>query len=61
MAKNTAIYSVTNTINKLYIQSDLILIFKQNFYNYKQKEIHELFEYHVALIYDLDHPTLIEE
>ena len=32
MAKNTAISSVANTINKLHIQSDFYLIYQQDFY-----------------------------
>ena len=36
MSKNTAIFSVANTINKLHIQSDLYFIFKQKFYYDKQ-------------------------
>ena len=47
MAQNKAISSVSNNINKLHIQSDLHLINKQNFYDYKQDEIDTLFdEYH---------------
>ena len=37
MAKNTAISSVENTINKFHIQHGLHFIYKQNFYNNKQK------------------------
>ena len=43
MAKNTAISSVAKTINKLYIQSNLHFIYKQNFYYDKQYEIDTLF------------------
>ena len=44
MVKKAAISSVTNTIIKLHIQSDLNLIYKQNFYNDKQKGIYEIFD-----------------
>ena len=51
MAKNTAIYSVENTINKLHTQSDFYFIYKQDFYYDKQDEINELLgEYHVLLL-----------
>ena len=54
--------SVANTIKKLHIQSDLNLIYKQNFYDDKKKEIDDLFiEYLVPIMEDLDHPVLIEE
>ena len=43
IAKNTAISSVANTINKLHIQSDMHLIHKQNLYHDKQDEIDTLF------------------
>ena len=49
-------------MEKFHIQSDLHLIYKQNFYNDKQKEINEFFgKYHFPLIDYLDHPALIEE
>ena len=61
MAKNTAIYSVPNTIEKLHIQSDLHLIYKQKFCHDKQDEIDTLFiEYHVLLFDDIYHPALIK-
>ena len=37
MAKNKAIYSVANTINKLYIQKYMHLIYKQDLYKDKQE------------------------
>ena len=37
MKKNTVISSVSNTINKFHIQSDLHFIYKQNLYNDEQK------------------------
>ena len=37
MAKNTAICSLANTIKKLYIKSDLYLIYQQDFYKDKEK------------------------
>ena len=43
MAKNKAISSVANTIKKLHIQKNMHLIYKQDFYKDKQKEIYELF------------------
>ena len=60
--KNIAIYSVANTINKCHLQSDLHLIYKQNFYHDKIDEINTIFyEYHIPLLNNLDHPALIEE
>ena len=60
--KNKAIYSVSNTIKKLHIQSDFHFIYKQNFYHDKQDEIDAFFiEYHVTVFDDLDHPALIKE
>ena len=62
MKKNTAIYSVAKTVKKLHIQSDLHLIYKQEFYKDKQKEIYELFiGYLVPVMDDIYHPALIEE
>ena len=38
------------------------MIYKQDFYNNKEKEIDDLFsEYLVPVMDDLDHPVLIEE
>ena len=60
--KNKAIYSVANTIKKLHIQKNMHLIYKQDFYKDKQKEIDELFiEHLVPIMYDLDNPALNEE
>ena len=42
MAKNTAMFSVANTINKIHIQINLHLLYQQDFYKYKQKEIYKL-------------------
>ena len=62
MAKNIAISSVENTINKFHIQSNFNFIYKQNLYHDKQYEIDELFhEYHIPLFNDIYHPALIEE
>ena len=62
MAKTTAISSVSKTINKLHIQSNLHLIYKQNFCHDKQDEIDEIFnKYHIPLLNNIDHPALIEE
>ena len=62
MAKNKAIYSVANTIKKLHIQKIMHLIYKQELYKNKQKEIDEhLIYYLVTIMGDLDHPALIEE
>ena len=44
------------------IQSDYYLIYKQSFYNDKQKGIDEFIDkYHIPLIDDIDHPVLIKE
>ena len=62
MAKNKAIYSLSNTIKTLRIQKKLHLIYKQDFYKDYHKEIYELFtKYLVPITDDLDHPELIEE
>ena len=62
MSKNTAIFSVANTINKLHIQSDFHFICKKNFYYDKQDKIDNLFdEYHVPLLKNIGYPELIEE
>ena len=46
----------------MYIQSDLYLVYKENFYHDKESEIETNFdEYHIPLLNDLDHPILIEE
>ena len=42
MAKNKAIYSVANTIKQLHINKNIHLIYKQEFYNDKQRKIYEL-------------------
>ena len=62
MSKNTSISSASNAINKFHIQSDLRLIYKQNFYYDKQDEIDTLFgEYHVPLLNHLNNTALIME
>ena len=61
MAKNKAISSVANTIKKLYIKKNMHLIYKQDLYKNKEKEIDHLFlEYLVPIIDNLYHPTLTE-
>ena len=46
----------------MHIQSALHFIYKQNFYNDKQKKVNEIFyQYHINLLNDLDHPALVEE
>ena len=44
MAKNIAIPSVENTINKLHIHTDLYFIYKQHFYYDKQDEMDEILD-----------------
>ena len=62
MARSTAISSVANTINKLHMQSDLHLIYKQKFYHDKQDEIDTICdEYHIPLINYIDHTALTQE
>ena len=62
MAKNTEISSVANTIKKWHIQSNFNLIYQQDLYKDKQKEIYDSFiEYLVSVMYDPDIPALIEE
>ena len=46
---------------KLYIQTNMHLLYQKYFYKDKQKEIDELFiEYLVLIMDNLDHPALIE-
>ena len=60
MENNRAIYVVANSIKKIHIQKDMHLIYKQDFYKNKKKEIYELFiEYLVPIMDDLDHPSFI--
>ena len=62
MAKNKTIYSVANTIHKLHIQSNLHLIYRQNFCHDKQHEIDEkIYKYCIPLLNNIDHTTLIEK
>ena len=59
--KNKAISAVANTNKQLHIQKDMHMIYKQDFYNDKQKEIDDLFlEYLVPVMEDIYHPVLIE-
>ena len=61
MAKNKSISSVANTIKKLHIQINMHFIYKQDYYKDKQEEIYDPFiEYLVPVMYDLDHPELVE-
>ena len=61
MKKNTAIFSVANTIKKLHIMSNLQSINRQNFYQHKQDEMDEIFdEYHITILKIIYHPALIE-
>ena len=60
--KNKERSSVANIIKKLHIQKNMHLIYKQDYYKYKQEEIYDLFiEYLVSIMNDIDHPALIEE
>ena len=62
MAKNKSISSVENAIKKLHIQKNIHLIYKQDFYKDKQKEIFDFFiKYLSTIMEDLDHPALIKE
>ena len=62
MAKNKEISPVANTIKKLHIQKNIHLIYKQENYKYKQKEIYDLFiEYLFPIMEDLDQLALTEE
>ena len=62
MVKNKAISAVENTIKQLHIQKDMHMIYKQDFYKNKEKEIDDLLlEYLVLVMYNLEHPALIEE
>ena len=57
----TKVSSVANTI-KIAYSENMHLIYKQEFYKEKQKEIYDLFiEYLVPTMEDIDHPALIEE
>ena len=62
MVKNKVIYAVANTIKKLHIQKKMHIIYKQDLYKNKEKEMYDLFlEYLVSVTENLDHPALIEE
>ena len=39
MVKNKAISAIANTIKQLYIQKNMHIIYRQDFYKNKQKEI----------------------
>ena len=43
MAKNIEISSIANTIKQLHIQKNMHLLYQQDFYKDKQKEIYKLF------------------
>ena len=61
MAKYKAICYVANTI-KIHIQKIIHLIYRQELFKNKQKEIDELLiDYLVPIMGDLDHTVLIEE
>ena len=61
MVKNKAISAVANTIKQLHIQKNMHIIYKQDLYKNKEKEIDYLFlEYLVPVMYNIDHPALIE-
>ena len=61
MAKNKAISSLSNKINKLHIQKNMHLIYKQDYYKDKQEEIYDLFiEYLFPIMDDIDHSVLID-
>ena len=54
------IYAVSNTIKQLHIRIDMHVIYKQDLYKEKQKEIYVFFlEYIVPIMNDLDHLALI--
>ena len=57
-----AITALANNIKQLHIQKNMHMIYKQVFYNNKEKEMDNLFlEYLVPVMEDFEHPTLIEE
>ena len=61
MACYTEIHSVANTINKLYIMSDVHFGYIHNFYHDKQGVVDELFfQYNKPLLKYIDHPTFIQ-
>ena len=62
LVKNKAIYAVANTIKQFHIHKNMYIIYKQNLYNNKEKEVYYLFpEYLVPVMDDPDYPALIEE
>ena len=62
MACTTSIYSVSNKIKKLHIQSDFHFVYNQNFYYDQQNIIDELFhQLNLPLLKDIDHPALVTE
>ena len=60
MAKTTAISSVSKTINRLNIQYDFHVIYKQKSYTNKQDEIDSFYENNVPILNYIDNPALIE-
>ena len=62
MVKNKSISAGANTIKQLHIQKSVHIIYKQDFYKNKEKEIYFLFlKYLVPVMEDLDHLALIAE
>ena len=60
MSKNKSISAVANTLKQLHTQKYMHMIYKQDLYEEKQKEMDNLFlEYLVPVMDDLDHPVLI--
>ena len=62
MVKNRIVSAVANTIKKLHIQKNMHIIYKQDLYKNKAKEIYDFFlEYLVPVMDNIDHPALIKE
>ena len=62
MVKDEAIYAVENTIKQFHIHKNIHMIYKQDLYKIKQKEIDDLFlEYLLPVIEDIKHPALVKK
>ena len=60
MVKNKAVSSVANIIKNVHIQKNMYLIYKQDLYKGRKKEIGEIFiGYLVPIMENLDRPDLV--
>ena len=60
IVKNKAVSVVAKTIKQLYLQKNMHMTYKKDFYNIKEKEINDLsLEYLVPVMDDIEHPEWI--